>query len=189
MAKNTVNLIITRDEEPAPVKKLKIILPIAAIVVLLIFIIVFVASILYINKNIVAYNILKRNVEQLEKNIASRKNIEGVYTLTSLRLKVLDELSARIKDFPAVMDDVDKLNGNGIIIKSVSSDSKGNISFSVSASNSSSLNDFVNLLKAFEGDKHFSQIKASGITREKKGIYDFSITFNKDITAKNEKQN
>ncbi len=184
MLKNTVNLIINKDSEPQSLKKLKIILPVSAGLSLLVFIIVFIASIIYINNNIVAYNLLKRNVVQFEKNIASKKNIEGVYTLTNTRLNILDQLSGKIVDFPPLIDDVNKLNGNGISIKSVSSDNKGNISFAMIASSSAALDEFVGLLEKMEQNKIFYQIKANGIVREKKGFYDLSISLKRDFASK-----
>lgn len=184
MVKNTVNLIIKEVDEPQSLKRLKIILPVLAGSSLLIFILVFIASIIYINNNIVTYKLLKRNVDQFEKNIVSRKNIEGVYTLTSARLNVLDQLSGKVMDFPPLIDDINKLSGNGISVKSVSSDNKGNISFALTASSSAALDDFVGLLEKKELNKIFYQINANGIVREKKGVYDLSISLKRDFVSK-----
>ncbi len=184
MVKNTVNLIIKEEDESVLIKRLKIIFPILAGLSLLIFILVFIASIVYINKNIVAYNLLKRNVDQYEKNIVSRKNIEGIYTLTSSRLNVIDQLAGKVKDFPPLIDEINKLKGNGISIKSVSSDNKGNISFALTASSSAALDEFVSLLEKKEQTKNFYQIKANGIVREKKGLYDLSISLKRDFVSK-----
>ncbi len=189
MTKNTVNLILLKEDEPPVIKKLKIILPITAAFVFIIFIFIYIASIVYINNNVVAFNLLKRNVDQLEKNITSKKNIEGIYTMTSTRLNILDQLSGKIVDFPPLINDISNLNGKGIFIKTVSSDSKGNVSFTLRASSSASLDDFVSLLENLELEKIFSQIKASGIVREKKGIYNLSVSLKKDLSIKNEQKN
>lgn len=176
MPKTTVNLIIKKEKESPTIKKLNIILPSIAAVGLTIFILVFAASIIYFNNNIFQYNLTKKEIDNLEKKISSQKAAEGIYTLVATRLGILDKLSYKNPNFQNLISEVNKLNIEGVNLVSASSDDKGGLALSFTASSSASMDNLVELLKASEGKKLYSQIEAHGIVREKKGNYLLTIT-------------
>lgn len=180
MAKKGINLVIKKETETILIRRFKIVLPIIALVGLGLFIIMFVTSIIYINTNIMKYNMLKREIDQSEKRISSQKNVEGIYTLTSSRLNTLEQLSSQVYNFPPIISEIDGLQSETISVQSADADNKNNISFSVIASSSAAFDDFINLLINNEQKKRFSKIEGHGIIRDKKGNYLMTVTLNID---------
>ncbi len=176
MPKKSVNLILPLEKDKPVVKKLKIILPVVAVISLLTFTIVFLASIFYINSNIFQFNLLKSEIDQLENNIGSQKNTEGIYTLTSSRLNILDQVSGKSANFTSLIGAINQMNLSGISITNMASDNKGNVTFSVAASSSASMDSLVSYLLDKDKKKIFSKIEAHGIVREKTGSYTLTIT-------------
>lgn len=176
VSKTAVNLIIRKETESPVLKKLNVIFPVLAILSLTVFVLIFLASIIYYNGNILKFNLIKREIESLEKKIGDQKTTEGVYTLSANRLNILNQMASQNPNFPKVLTEIDNLNSTGINILSAASDDKGLLSVDLIASSSSSLDDFVGILKKQEQKKLFSKIEAHGIVREKKGNYLLTIT-------------
>lgn len=179
MKRQTVNLVISKTEDPT-LHKLKIILPLIAAISLSIFVIIFMVSIIYVNSNIKGYNQLKAEAETLEKRIASVKNSEGIYTLTSERLRVIKELTGLNRNFYNLVSKVDELQSGGINIYSAVSDGAGSLSLSLTASSASDLDNIVTQLLSIERAKLFAQMQASGILREKTGNYLLNVNLKVD---------
>lgn len=176
MQKHSVNLVIRRESEPESVKKLRIFLPLAAVVSLLIFVVAFLSSIIYIGKNNSEFNSLGKQIDNLEKRIAQSKNAEGIYTLTVLRIKTIDQLGTGSKKFAPLLTEILKLQSKGITISQASIDKKNSVNFAVTASSSASLDEFVNTLIRADSAKTFSEINSSGIVRDKDGGYLLTIS-------------
>lgn len=177
LMKKSVNLILERIREPPFVKKLKVILPIVAVFSLVFFVAVFLLSLYYVDSNIYELNILKQEAETLEQQISQQKKVEGVYTLTVLRLDVLNQILAKRKDFSKVIMEIDSLQEDEISLISASIDEKDNVLLSLVASSSAALDRLVNLLLDRETKGFFSDIYARGIVREKESSYTLSISF------------
>jgi len=176
----SLNLIIKKDKQSPFIRKLNIILPIFSALSISLFVIVFLFSIIYANNNILQFNLSKREIEQLENKISTQKNLEGIYTLTTAKLKVLTEITSGSKDFYKLISEIDNLKTEGIAISSITSDKLGNLTLSVAASSSGTLDNFVNLLMSKEQKKLFKEIQASGIVREQKGSYLLNINLRAD---------
>ena len=177
MQKIKLNLIIIGVRETALLKHFKIILPLVAGFLFLIFVIAFGISLLYVNKNITEFNRLKKEAEKLNQDIAVQKNIEGVYTITAQRVSVLAKLLDNYKNFSNLISEIQSLNSDNIKINASTFDQKGDVAFSLVASNSASLDNFVSLLLVKENKKSYSGIRASAINRNKKGGYNLNISF------------
>lgn len=172
-----INLIPKRDADPVPVARLKKILPLAAVISLLLFVILFFSSLLYTNSNLSKFNRLKKDVENLENQISSQKSTEGVYTLTASLLQTLVQTISGTKHFSPLISELSTLETNGIRITSALADKKGNISISLTASSSATLSSFVNSLIAQESDKKlFTDMYAAGTIRDRKGKYNLTIS-------------
>lgn len=180
MAKYSLNLIIRKQNEPEMIRKLKIILPVTAGASLVIFLAIFLMMFIYINKNVNQFNLLKRQTQQMENKISSQKMTEGDYTVAASRINVLGEILDKEKKFIPLISELDRLNTGGIKVEAVSSDRTGNISLSLIASSSASLDDFVTTLLYKEDQKLFSDIKAQGISREKNGNYHMTLSLKAD---------
>lgn len=185
MSKTTVNLIIKKEKESPLLRRLKVILPVVAITSLTAFAIAFFSSLIYFNNNIFQYNLTKKEIDNLEKKISSQKAAEGIYTFAATRLDILDKLSYKNPNFQNLISEVNKLNIEGVNLVSASSDDKGALALSFTASSSASMDNLVELFKASEQKKLYSQIEAHGIVREKKGNYLLTITAKaKDLVLK-----
>jgi hypothetical protein len=177
MVKHSVNLILAGPSEPPYIRTLKTYLPIAALVSLVVFVLVFIVSVVFLDSNTKQLNFLKNEAETLEKKISDQKNVEGIYTLTAMKLSVLAQILLSGKNFSKFLPEIDSLQGRGITIDSAVIDKQGNISFPLLASSSGVLDDFVTLLLAKDREETYSKITAGGTVREKKGDYKLSITF------------
>lgn len=182
MQKRSVNLLIIRETESPRIKKLKIFLPVAATVSLFLFVIFFFSSIIYVNQNNEEFNSLKLQIDILEKKISAKKNIEGVHNFTVARIKSIGQLSANTKKFTPLLSEILKLQKNGLAIAETNIDKKNKVNFSVTASSSGTLDDFISDLEKAEGKKLFSNIKSSGIVRDKTGAYLLTITLDPNPT-------
>lgn len=177
MVRHSVNLILAGPGEPPYIRTLKTFLPITALVSLVIFVLVFIASVMFVDSNTKQLNLLKNELETLEKKISEQKNVEGIYTLTAMRLSVLAQILSSGKNFSKFIPEIDSLQGKGITIDSAAIDKQGNVSLSLLASSSGALDDFVTLLLAKDREKTYANIAAGGTAREKKGDYKLSLSF------------
>ena len=180
MPGKSLNLIINKDKESSLLKKLNILSPVIALAALVFFILIFLFSIIYVNTNIAQFNNVKKESELLEKKISNLKNVEGIYTLTLLKINALSSALENSKNFNSVISEVNKLKSDEINLNSASVDENGNISFNIEASSSASLDNFINILLAKEQQKVFSEIYAAGIARDKKGTYTLNIALKGD---------
>jgi len=177
MVKHSVNLILAGPGEPPYIHSLKTFLPIIALVSLVVFVLVFIISVVFVDSNTKQLNLLKNEVETLEKKISEQKNVEGIYTLTVMRLSVLAQIFSSGKNFSKFIPEIDSLQGKGITIDSATIDKQGSVSLSLLASSSAALDDFVTLLLEKDREKTYTNIAAGGTVREKKGDYKLSLTF------------
>lgn len=177
MEKRSVNLIIKKDKESPFVTKLKIFLPVAAAISLLLFIGADFASIMYINKNIRDFDTLKLQINKLEKQISDNKNIEGIYTLTLLRLKILEQLKSNTKNYSNLLAEILKLQSEGVNVTQASIDKKNSVSTSIEASSAAQLDNLVTRLIQSDKDKIFSDINTGGVVRNKNGGYKLNLSY------------
>ncbi|MBI3379231.1 hypothetical protein HY029_00585 [Candidatus Gottesmanbacteria bacterium] len=177
MAKHSVNLVIKKENELPVVKKLRLLLPIFSAVSLFIFVILFLSSIIYINKNNSEYNSLRLQIDNLEKRISANKNAEGIYILTVSRVKTIDQLSNGNKKFISLLSEILKLQSSGVLISQTNIDKKNSVTVSVTASSAASLDEFATKLLNADAAKLFSDIKTSGIVRDKNAGYLLSVSF------------
>lgn len=177
MGKVSVNLILSKKKETSLSRKLKLIFPLTAGIFLFVFIVVFIITLTYINANIYKFNLLKKEAERLESKISAQKASEGIYTVSLNRLSALDTLLTGSMGFIDILPEITAINGTGISISTANADEKGNLSVSLLASSSSTLDDLVTFLNKKEEKKLYSEIVASSIIREKKGAYHLGLTF------------
>lgn len=176
MQKHTVNLLIKKQEDSPLLLKLKKILPVLAAVSLSLFVIFFFSSLVYINRNQEEFKSLKRETDNLEKKISQQKNIEGIYALTLSRVKIIGDLQNGYKNFAKLISEIDKFQSNGVVFSQTMIDKKNAVTITTIASSSGALDDFVAALVRAESAKLFSDIKSSGIVRDKTGAYLLSIS-------------
>lgn len=190
MVKKSINLLIEKELDSLLVAKLKHYLPIAAASCFIIFIILFIVSVTNSKKNLAQYNVLQEEVNKLENKIEERKNLEGVYTLSYSILKTINEILSKKVNFTPLLSEVMKINSDYLSVTQASSDDKGKVNFSITASSSASLNDLVSFLQEREDkDKIFSEVIANGATRNTLGGYELSISFTADESLYREKTN
>lgn len=190
MVKKNINLLIDKELDSLLVAKLKLFLPVAAVIFFVLFIILFIVSISYTKKNLDQYRVLKEEVTQLESKIDEKKNLEGVYTLSYTILNTVKEILNNKVTFTPLLAELMKINTDHLSVTQASSDNKGKVNLSIAASSSASLNDLVTFLHNKEDkDKVFSAMTAGGIIRSKAGGYELSISLKADESLYHEKTN
>lgn len=177
LVKRSINLLIIHDDESPLIKKLKIIAPVVAVISLSIFVLLFMLALLYTNSNINQYNLLKNEVSETEQKITNSKNTEGIYTLSSVVLSTLSQILNSKKNYSLLLDEILDIEGTGIEISGAKTNKKGDVELTITASSSASLITLVDDLMTKEQNKKISDIRASGIIRNKKGMYLLNINF------------
>lgn len=180
MIAKSINLIIKHEEESVLSKKLKIIFPAIAVVLLGIFVVIFFILLIYTNNNINQFNALKSEVVQLENKISDKKTTEGVYSWSAVLLKVLNQMTSNSKNLSVYINQFKEIKLNGINFVGSKTDNKGNVDINFTASNSASLYSFIEKLLQNEQNKKVSAINASGISRNKKGQYILTVSYKVD---------
>lgn len=181
MEKQSVNLLIKKEEGSPFVSRLRIFLPIAALVALFLFVFSFLGSIIYINKNNDEFTRLQKETAAFEKKISDKKYIEGIYTLTVARIATIDQLATGTKNFANLLSEILKLSSSGITFTQASLDKNNAVTVAVVASSAASLDNFVATLLKTEVEKSFSEIKSSGIVRDKNGAYLLTISLKPNV--------
>lgn len=178
--KKSVNLIIEAKLETPVVRKLRVILPILAAASLFLFAIIFFGSLIYINNNLKDFDLLRKDIKTQEEKISALKSMEGIYNITVVKLNAFEQISSQKKSFSRILGEIEDLKRNYVTISSAAIDSDGKISFSMSASSSAQVDDFVELLLLQEQKKIYSNIEAVGFMKDKKENYSFSISMKGD---------
>ena len=176
MAKTSVNLIIRKDADSPFVRRLKRIVPVLGITSIVLFLILFLISLAYLNSNTARFNQLKSEIGQLEKKISGQKTNESTYILTASLLTALQQISSKDKDFSPLLSEILGLKSIDISVPVATVDKDYNVSFGITASSSATLDTLVTRLQSLEAKKYFSEIRAYGIVRDKKGKYNLNIS-------------
>lgn len=182
MAKHSVNLVIRKVDESPYLTKAKIYLPVIAVVSLVLFVISFLASILYISNNSQEFNAVNARIDNLQRRISASKNTEGVYTLTFFRIKTSEQLSAGSKNYTKLLSEILKFQSEGILVSQTTVDKKNAVTVSVTASSSAAMDDLITALLKADASKLFTNIASSGIVRDKTGNYLFTLTLAPNIS-------
>ncbi len=190
MVKKNINLLIEKELDSPLIVKLKLYLPVAAVIFFILFIILFIVSITYTKKNLDQYRILKEEVSQLESKIDEKKNLEGVYTLSYTILNTIKEILNNKVSFTPLLSELMNINTDHLSVTQASSDNKGKVNLNITASSSAYLNNLVTFLHDKEDkDKIFSNITANGVNRNKTGGYELTISLKADESLYHEKTN
>lgn len=180
MDKKSINLIIQHDTDPVILKKLKLILPLTAVASLTVFVVTFFLILIYTSNNITQFNHLKKQISEEEQKISNNKNTEGIYILSSTLLSVLNQILTNKMNFSLLLDEILDMETDGINISSSVTNRKRGVELTLTASSSGSLSDLVSKLLSEESAKKISDIRASGIIRNKKGQYLINVSFTAD---------
>lgn len=176
MPKRIINLLIEKQQEPLLYRRLKIILPVSAVVFLLIFLILYFVSISYLRSNSSDFNQMKAKLVSLEQKISAQKNTEGIYTLSAVKLDLINQILTKNPSLTNVIAEIVGLPIEGVDIKYVSIEKNGDINFLLETYSIDTLETFINLLLKKEEQKIFSSIQAGNVIRDKKGMYALGIS-------------
>jgi len=156
---------------------LNVIFPVVTGLFFFLFIVIYIGSIVYLKENQKEYNSINDEIAENEKAIDSQKNKEGVYRYTLSLLTVLDQIVSAFQSYTPLAQEISDLNSLGLGIKTFGTTPKGDVSISLTARSSDSLEQLVAALKQRDKDKKFSEIKAGGISRDNEGVYQLSLSF------------
>jgi len=183
MPKRSINLIIHKQLDTTSVARLKKYLPISAAASIFIFISLFLGLIIYINTNLAAFKLRQVEATQIEKKIEAAADVEATYTITANLINKLSKILSSATNYTKVTSEIIELKSDDLNITSATTDSDGNISFSVTATSVTVLNEFVStLIDKEEIDHKFSKIEAHGIVRDKDAKYILTINMKADKT-------
>lgn len=183
MSKRTINLIIHQESDNPSLRRLKKYLPFTAAVSIFLFISVFIAILIYINSNLAAFKLHQIEAEQIEGKILALADVEATYTLTADSLSKLSQILASATNYTNVVSEIVNLASNDIAITTANIDRDGNISISLTAANTSALDEFIRgLIDKEEIEHKFSKIEAHGIVRDQHAKYVLTIILQADKT-------
>lgn len=175
--KRSVNLIIPKIEDTPYMRKTKIILPVIAGVLFAVYLLLFAALFIYSQFNMTQYLDLKLEVTALEKQINNRKSDEGVYAISLDKAGILNNVMKKNSNFDTSLETIEELQTEGIFISNVSLDKKGLTSFSMTASSSAALSDFVDNLLQRSTQAKMDGLTATGISMGSDKKYRVTITY------------
>lgn len=179
MARKTINLLISRQEETLAYQRLRKFSPIVAATFLTLFLITYLISLIYISVNSRDYNNLKSEVEISEKRVSDNKATEGVYLATVNLLDLIKKIkNQEAQEVAVIFPELYSLQSSNTYINTAAIDNKGAVNLNITSFSLDSLEELVNQLKSKEESANFKSIKAQGILREKDGSYTLTITLN-----------
>ncbi|OGG03348.1 hypothetical protein A2W14_01775 [Candidatus Gottesmanbacteria bacterium RBG_16_37_8] len=176
MSKKTINLLIEAEPEPELIRRFKKISPLITVTVLIVFIIAYSISLIYVNTNIEEYNQIKSQVDKLESEISAKKSSESIYMTSVGVLETIKRIMS--KDTKIIVNTLPilyKTQINNVVITASTIDSKGPAGLNVKTSSIDTLENFIDELKFLEKSNNFKDIQAAGIVRETDGSYTLSI--------------
>lgn len=176
MAKKLINLLIESTPEPPIYRILKRISPVISISSLVLFIILYFLSLLYVQFNLKEYNQIEAKTDILEKKISTKKSTESIYISTVGILDTINRILVKdskiiINNLPAIFD----IQKKGILITSSALDNSGPVGLTVKTGSSESLLNFIEELEKSEEAGNFKEIQAAGIIRENDGSYTLTV--------------
>lgn len=180
MSKKAINLIIKKDKESLLVVRLRKILPLAGMISLAFFLILYIGSIFYIKYYSVKINNISKEVFELEQEVNQQISKEGIYLAISKLTTILAQLTKQNgKQFADLIPLLLSLKTEEVAIQSASIGSDNKITFLLSAPTYDRLYSFMeNIISAEVNDKIISQVVSHGITRDINGTYTISVSFN-----------
>ena len=176
MRKNSINLLIIKGQESYTLKRLKVFLPITALISVLLFFFLFSFSLVYLNRNINRYNLLKNEVEKYQKLIINQQSKEGIYILTSRTVDVLTNIVSSNRNLDLLLTELSSLQFPGADLTSVTVDSKNTVMIKINTDSAEVLDQLVVSLLEKEEKNIFKSIKLNSASRDKKGRYELNIT-------------
>jgi len=181
MAKKLINLLIEIQPEPAALKYLKKILPLLSISSLIIFVLLHIASLVYVRLNIDDYNKIKGKVDEIEKKISNAKGSESLYISSIAVLGKIDKiLAGNSKIIETTLPVILNIQNSDISLGTVMVDNSGQVGLTLKTSDSQALENMASELVNKQNLYNFKDIKAAGIVRENDGSYSLSISLNVD---------
>src|SRR3990167_1318854 len=179
MNKKSINLLIIAEPEPYYLTRLKKISTWVSAILVSIFLITYIVSLIYIQANNKDYQQMKKQYEELEKDIQKTKSTESIYLTTIGILDTIKKIKASdnliiINTLPLIYNN--RNEGTNIIISSI--DNQGPVGFSVKSESIETLESFIKELNQLENNGNFTNIQAAGIIRETDGSYNLSVNLN-----------
>ena len=116
--------------------------------------------------------------EEREKITLSFAEIEFQQRVISAKLKAAEKIINSAKNFKQIFEQLESVRPqNGIAYQSIAIDAKNKMNLSIKATNSEFFREYINnLLNQEKGGKYFEQIDLSGVTSNKDGTLQFTIT-------------
>lgn len=179
--KNELNLIIHKDTESSVQRKLKVILPVLALVYALAVISVFFINLHYLALAVGQNRKLERDLAVLDKKVAEQSNKKATLNYLSTRLssisKILEEPTLE-----NLIDEMKKLNSSDVQLQSFSIQKDHKVTAVLTASSSAALAQLTDYLRNKEtAEKKFKNIMAHGILMNADGRYSLSLDFHHTV--------
>jgi hypothetical protein len=178
--KRTINLILPQAPEPPLIKQLRQLLPLTAAVVSMIFIILFIASLIFLQINNREYDEMVTTANALQKEITGYKNKEGLYLLVYRSAGAIEKILSNAHTHAAFAQEVGKLNGDGIFVTQFALDKPENAQVTFTAASAEKLTTLIQILNQAELDNMISDVATSDLSRTASGIYMVTVNFKAD---------
>lgn len=180
--KRSINLLPRKERTALLSLRLNHIAIRVAAVSLLVFCCTVLFSVVYLRIQYDRFNGLKQEVQDLELRISERKAVEGLATITSEKLGVLERLNGINRRYSRLLRETLGLETPMVRILSIAVGKNRSMTLAVTAQTSQALEEFVEGLIRGEASGQFTDITASGILRERTGSYSLTISLTPDAT-------
>ena len=177
MAKQSINLLITKHPASGMVRRMQKISPMFAGISLVVFCAAFIISFEQLRASGAEHDRVRKEITDVEKSILTQQSAEGLYTLTAKSLDVLQRITDKNITFNRVLSELSTLQSESTIFANAHVDDTGVVSISIISESYTYLNEFVSNLLAKESEGLFSNIKTQGVVRDRDGEYRLSISF------------
>lgn len=180
--KRSINLILKKEHAaPLTLRLNRVAIRVAA-GSLAVFCLVFVMSAAYLRIQYAQFNAIRRDVQDFEQRISQMKTVEGLATIASEKLTVLERLSTINRRYSRLLNETLQLQTGEIQISTIAVGKDRSMSFAVVAQSSGALSQFVETLIQRKEDNLYTDINATGIIRDRNGLYSLTITLKPDVS-------
>src|SRR3989338_653634 len=179
MKHKSINLLPDIEEDSSYLRRIKKIAPIIAGTSLIIFLVFYSVSLLYVQQNLREFNRINTEIDLLERKISLEKPRESVYLTSISVLETIKKvLSADSKIIINILPVIINTPDTGILLSQATIDQSGKVSLTISAPSIDTLEIFVSEMIKHERISGFNNIIANGIVRDSAGSYSLSVELN-----------
>lgn len=173
-----INLLKKKKEELAGISKFGRYALYAAAISLILFIMAYIFTFSLLSYLSYKTKSMDEKIASLTSEIEQKKDIEALVITNSAKISSIEDIITHNLPYPSFLADIFESGRVGIVFRSFTISPSSAASIELSASSSSSLSDFVQLLVGKdEIENKYKNIRTTSIARDKDGGYILGVNF------------